>query len=104
MFNVTWPHGRHADEEAIEEISRILENKLQPYKGQHEEEQLFWLQEQAGVHIYAGEGVALALELSYRDKGPAPDSICVDFATIESNGWWRGSDGLLHYTGSGDEA
>ena len=102
MSDITLPYGRHANEGIIEEITRILEDKLQPYKGNYEEEELFWLQEHAGLHIYTGEGVALALETSYGDNRPVPDSIRVDLATIDASGWWRRADGLLHYTGSGD--
>lgn len=99
-----WLHGRHRDEGLIEEISGMMEDKLQPYRGDCGEEVLSWLQEHGGLHIYTGEGVALAVEPPRGHNGPVPERIRVDFATIEANGWWKDADGSLNYSGSGDEA
>ena len=102
MAEITWLYGRHEDERAIEEISRILEDKLQPYRGNCGEEKLVWLQEIEGLHLFTGEGVALALELRHGERCLKSECIQVDFATIAENGWWKDADGVLHYSWSGD--
>ena len=87
MAEITWLYGRHSDERAIEEVSRILEDKLQPYRGNCGEEELVWLQEDGGLQIFSGEGVALALELRHGERCPVPESIQLDFAIIIDEKW-----------------